>query len=151
MFDCNALLLRYFLANKLPIFHDGFLYNVSSFPFLLKQGLDQCRFLMSMSSHVWKISALIPLSNFSKKFPLGVHPLGTWNNHQWQQICIHLLEMGHICPHINIPMGATVCISGVVARIMMKGFLLDWTDIFLSNLQHRYSFWATRRIHVSCV
>ena len=37
MFDCHALLLSYFLANKMPILCDGFLSNVSGFLFLLKQ------------------------------------------------------------------------------------------------------------------
>ena len=78
-----------------------------------------------MGSHVWKISTLIPLSNFLKECPLGVQPLGAWNKHQWQLICIPLLEMGHICPHINIPMGAMACILVWVDGIVMKVLLFD--------------------------
>ena len=50
MFDCNVLLLRYFLAKKLPILHDEFLSSVSNFPVLRKQGLHHCRFSMLLAA-----------------------------------------------------------------------------------------------------
>ena len=125
--------------------------SLSSFQILLKQAFGHFQFSVSLDNYVWKISTLILWSNVFKRCRLGVQLLGTWNKHQWQNVCIHLLEMGHLGLRINIPMGTTACILSWVARIVMKVLLFDRTDMFLPFLQHLYSFWATRMIYLECV